>query len=139
MLFFTKKLGFFPFFRFFSVFFETVCFGCFASIPKQRVSIELKQTEDPPKQVKREYIWEFFRNFRVVSVCFGLLRNRAVCFGCFDISSKHQNKPKFFRFGFTKQTRNRSFFGLFRFQLKFIFVWLEDTRGGGGSRPIIRR
>jgi hypothetical protein len=35
---------FFVFFRFFvfSVCFETVCFGCFASIPKQRVSIEPK-------------------------------------------------------------------------------------------------
>ena len=38
-------LGFSEFFRFFSVFsvfsvcFETVCFGCFASLPKQRVSM----------------------------------------------------------------------------------------------------
>jgi hypothetical protein len=47
---------FFSFFSVFSVCFETVCFGCFASIPKQRVSIEPKQTEDPPKQFKREYI-----------------------------------------------------------------------------------
>ncbi len=40
--FFTENLGFSPFFRFFSVFslcFETVCFGCFASIPKQRDSM----------------------------------------------------------------------------------------------------
>jgi hypothetical protein len=50
--------------------FETVCFGCFASITKQRVSIDPKQTEDPPKQFKREYIWVFFRKFRVVSVCY---------------------------------------------------------------------
>jgi hypothetical protein len=34
------------------------------------VSIEPKQTEDPPKQFKREYIWAFFRKFRVVSVCY---------------------------------------------------------------------
>ncbi len=75
---------FLSFFRFFFVFFclfqcvsvcfetvcfESVCFSCFASIPKQRVSIstEPKQTEDPPKQFKREYIWVFFR---VVSVCY---------------------------------------------------------------------
>ncbi len=79
LLFFTENLGFFrffPFFSFFSVFFvfsvcfETVCLGCFASIPKQRVSIEPKQTEDPPKQFKREYIWEFFRKARVVPVCY---------------------------------------------------------------------
>jgi hypothetical protein len=122
--------GFFRFFSFFSVFsdffvffvfsffsvcFETVCFGCFASIPKQRVSIEPKQTEDPPKQFKREYIWKFFQNFRVVSVCFGLLRNRSVCFGCFDIGSKHRNKPNFFLFGFTKQTETKAKQILFRF------------------------
>jgi hypothetical protein len=122
LFFFTGNLGFSRFFSFFlvylvfSVCFETVCFGCFASIPKQRVSIEPKQTEDPPKQFKREYIWEFFRTFRVVSVCFSLLRNRSVCFGCFYIGSKQ-----------TKQTRNRSCFGLFWFNPKFIFVCFEDT------------
>jgi hypothetical protein len=65
------------------------------------------------------YIWVFFRKFRVVSVFFGLLRNSSVCFGCFDTGSKHRNKPK--------QTRNRSCFGLFRFEPKFIFVCFEDT------------
>ena len=71
-VFFSDFFGFFRFFSFFSFFwvcFETVCFGCFASIPKQRVSIEPQQTEDPPKQFKREYIWKFFQKFRVVSVC----------------------------------------------------------------------
>ncbi len=71
--FFRFFFGFFRIFSFFSVFsvcFETVCFGCFASMPKQRVSIEPKQTEDPPKQFKREYIWKFFQKFRVVSVCY---------------------------------------------------------------------
>jgi hypothetical protein len=67
LLIFTEKKGFFRFFDFFSflwffvfsVCFETDCFGCFASIPKQRVSIEPKQTEDPPKKFKREYICVF--------------------------------------------------------------------------------
>ncbi len=84
--FFTENLWFFRFFWFFSRFFWFVrfflgffdlfrnnlfrCFGCFASILKQRVSIDLKQTEDPPKQFQREYIWVFFRKFRVVSVCY---------------------------------------------------------------------
>jgi hypothetical protein len=60
-----KIYGFFGFFVFFSRFFRLFrfflgffglfrnslfrCFGCFASIPKQRVSIDPKQTEDPPK------------------------------------------------------------------------------------------
>ncbi len=62
LLFFTENLWFFRFFRFFLGFFGFFlgflglfrnglfrCFGCFASIPKQRVSIDPKQTEDPPK------------------------------------------------------------------------------------------
>ncbi len=114
------NLGFFLFFRFFIVFhsfsqffsvfsvcFEKVCFSCFVSIPKQ--------TEDPPKQFKRQYIWVFLRKLRVVSVYFGLLRNSFVCFGCFDIGSKHRNKPKFFGFGFTKQTETNPKQILFRF------------------------
>jgi hypothetical protein len=32
----------------------------------------------------------------VVSVCFGWFRNSSDCFNCFDIGSKHQNKPKNF-------------------------------------------
>jgi hypothetical protein len=38
-LFFTENLGFFRFFKVFFVLFFSVCFGCFASIPKQRVSM----------------------------------------------------------------------------------------------------
>jgi hypothetical protein len=64
---------------------------------------------------KREYIWVFFRKFRVVSVCFGLLRNSSVSFGCFDMGSKHRNKPKYFVFGFTKQTETNAKQILFRF------------------------
>jgi hypothetical protein len=48
-------------------------------------------------------------------VCFGLLRNSSVCFGCFDIGSKHRNNPKFFIFGFTKQTETNAKQILFRF------------------------
>ncbi len=62
VFFFSKNLGFFRFFRFYLVCFVTVYFGCFASIPKQRVesfdvSIEPKQTEYQPKQFEREHIW----------------------------------------------------------------------------------
>ncbi len=59
----------------------------------------------PTHTVKIESIWIFFRKFRA---CFGLLRfvTKQIClfWGCFDIGSKHRNKPKFFVFGFTKQT-----------------------------------
>jgi hypothetical protein len=147
--FFTEIYGFFGFFGFFGflVFFLSIfsryfrfflgffglfrnslfpCYGCFASIPKQRISISPKQTEDPPKQFKREYIWVFFRKFRVVSVCFGLLRNSSVVRNTETnrnfLLLVSRNKPK--------QTRNRSCFGLFRFEPKIIFVCFEDTLGG---------
>ncbi len=138
---FYRKFRVFPFFwffflifiRFFSVCFEAVCFGCFTSIPKQRVfdvSIEPKQLEDPPKQFERKYMWVIFRKFRVVSVCYKtvlfvsvvsiLVRNTETNRNFFLVS---RNKPK--------QTRNRSCFGLFRFEPKFIFVCFVDTLSPG--------
>jgi hypothetical protein len=117
-VFFGFFLGFFGFFLgFFGLFRNSLfqCFGCFVSIPKQRVSIDPKQTEDPPKQFKREYIWVFFTKFRVVSVCFGLLRNSSVFFSCFAIGSKHRNEPKIFVFCFTKKTETNTKQILFRF------------------------
>jgi hypothetical protein len=73
LLFFTENLvlfqffRFFLFFQFFSVCFETVCFGCFASIPKQRVSMfrlnQNKQKTHPNSLCKREYIWVFYPRF----------------------------------------------------------------------------
>ena len=45
---------------------------------------------------------------KIFLVCFGLFRNSSVCFDCFDIGSKHRNKPQqteIFVFGFTKQTK----------------------------------
>ncbi len=80
LLFFTENLGFFRFFNFFPVFFGLFrnslfqLFRFYTETESFDVSIELKQTEDPPKQFKREYIWVFFRKFKVVSVCFGLFR-----------------------------------------------------------------
>jgi hypothetical protein len=89
-----QVFSFFFFFVFF-VFFVFFCFFRFVSkqivsvvslLSKTEsfdVSIEPKQTEDPPKQFEGEYIWVILRKFRVVSVCFGLLRNSSVCFGLF--------------------------------------------------------
>jgi hypothetical protein len=87
------------------------------------VLIELKQTEDQPKQFDREQILLFFTEnlgvfrlfrfflfffvFLVFSVCFGSLQNSSICFGCFDIGSKHRNKPKLFAFLFHKTNRNK--------------------------------
>jgi hypothetical protein len=96
---------FFGFFRFFSVFFIFFVFFVFFSLfqnslfrlfrfyTETKNLIESKQTEDPPKHFKRQYILGIFQK---ILGCIGLLRNRSVCFGCFDIGSKHRNKPKLF-------------------------------------------
>ncbi len=74
---FFEFFGFFGFFLgFFGLFRNSLfrCFGCFASIPKQRVSIDPKQTEDPPKQLKKECTFRYFSQnlglFRFVSDCY---------------------------------------------------------------------
>jgi hypothetical protein len=98
----------------------SVCFGLFQNslfrlfqfctkTESFDVSIEPKQTEDQMKQFDREHILVFFRKFLVVSVCVGFFRNNSVCFSCFDIGSKHRNKPKqteIFCFWFHKTNRN---------------------------------
>ncbi len=87
---FFRFFRFLRFFRFFSVFFGFSrnslfrLFRFYTETESFDVSIEPKQTEDPSKQFKREYIWVFFRKFRanrnkretdLVSVCFGSNRN----------------------------------------------------------------
>ncbi len=116
---FSGFFGFFVFSCFFSLFrnslFRLFCF--YTETESFDVSIELKQTEDPPKQFKREYIQVFFRKFRVVSVVSIQVRNTET--NRIFLFLVLRNKPK--------QTRNRSCFGLFRFEPKFIFVCFEDT------------
>jgi hypothetical protein len=69
LLFFTENFGFFRFFRFFQIFpvffvlFQNSLFQLFRFYTETEsfdVSIELKQTEGPPKQFEREYIRVFF-------------------------------------------------------------------------------
>jgi hypothetical protein len=86
LLFLTENLGFFRFFsrffQFFSVFsvfsvcFETVCFGCSASIPKQSVSmfqLNRNKQKTHPNSLKDSIFGYFSDNlglFRFVSVCY---------------------------------------------------------------------
>ena len=64
------------FFSFFFVCFETVCFSCFASIPKQRVSMirlnrnKQKTHPDSLKESIFGYFAEYLGLFRFVSVCY---------------------------------------------------------------------
>jgi hypothetical protein len=63
----------FSFFLVFSGFFRNSLFRLFRFFTETEsfdVLIEPKQTKDPSKQFKREYIWVFFIKFRVVLVCY---------------------------------------------------------------------
>jgi hypothetical protein len=64
------------------------------------VTIEPKQTEDPPKQVKREYIWVFFRKFRVVTKQFCL-------FQLFRYRFETPEQTEIFCFWFHETNRNK--------------------------------
>ncbi len=129
---------------------QNVCFGCFASIPKQRVSmfrLNHNKEKTNPKQFDRVHILVFSWKFKVVSVCFALFRNCSVCFNCFDIGSKHRNKLKqteFFCFWFHDTNRNKTetdlasvcfcsnqnFFCLFR-RHPIIQAFYDDCEGTG--------
>jgi hypothetical protein len=80
-----KNLGFFRFFRIFSFFsFFSVCF----------------ETEDPPKQFKREYIWVFFRKFRFVV--------KQIClFRLFRYRFETPKQTEIFCFWFNETNRNK--------------------------------
>jgi hypothetical protein len=132
LLFFTENLGvfryflffsFFSFFLVFSVCFETVCFGCFASIPKQRVSmfrLNWNKQKTHPNSLKESIFGYFSENL-------GLFRFVSVGYETVLYVSTNWNKPKFFVIGFTKQTETNPKQILFRFEPKFIFVSFEDT------------
>jgi hypothetical protein len=81
MLFFTENLELFRFFRFFAFFsffsFFSVCFGVlfrfYTETESFDVSIELKQTGDPPNSLKESifgYFSEHLGLFLFVSVCY---------------------------------------------------------------------
>jgi hypothetical protein len=102
-LFFSVFSVFFGFFLF--VFRNSLfqCFGCFASIPKQRVSIDPKQTEDPPNQFKREYIWVFFRKFRFVR----FVTKQFCLFGLFRYRIEKPKQTETFCFWFHETNQNK--------------------------------
>ncbi len=73
-----------------------------------------------------------------------MLRNSSVCLGCFDTTETNPNFLFLVSRNKPKQMRNRSCFGLFRFEPKIIFVCFEDTlvrtvdpHGENGSNPLL--
>jgi hypothetical protein len=107
---------------------SSVCFGCFDTGPKHQN--KPKQTEKKNLGFRKESNRKTTKTYRV-SVCFGsnrekkltvsrtplyrtffgdffgLFQENSVCFGCFDTSPKHRNKPKKMFFGFAKQTEKQ--------------------------------
>jgi hypothetical protein len=121
LLFFTENLQFFQFFpvffgffRFVSVCFETVCFGCFASIPKQRVSmfrLNRNKEKTHPNNLKESIFRYFSENlglFRFVTKQFCLFR-------LFRYRFETQKQIEIFLLGFMKQTETKAKQILFRF------------------------
>jgi hypothetical protein len=105
----------------------------FRSRPKQRVSMfRLKQNKQKTKRnsLIECIFWYFYKNlglFRFVSKQFCLFR----LFGYRFETPKQTETNQIFLFLVSqnkrKQNRNRSCFGLFRFELKLFFVYFEDT------------
>ncbi len=116
--------GFLVFIVFFSVCFETVCFGCFASIQKQRVSmfrLNRNKQKTHPNSLKESIFGYFSENFGL----FRFVTKQFCLFWLFRYRFETPKLTEIFVFGFTKQTRNRScivFFGsnrdLFLFVLR---------------------
>jgi hypothetical protein len=77
--------------------------------------------------VFREHILVFFRKFWIVSVRFETVLFVSVV--SIKVRNTEINRKFFFWVSRNKpkQTRNRSCFGLFRFEPKLIFVCFEDT------------
>ncbi len=66
---------------------QDVCFGCFAIISKQGVSM-FRNNRNKQKTNRNS------SKFVKISTFLTPHTLSSVCFGCFDTSSKHQNKPK---------------------------------------------
>ncbi len=73
---------------------QNVCFGCFASIPKQRILVfrlnRNKQKSNPNSLIESIFCY-FFRKFRIVSVCFSLFRNSLFRLFCFYTETESFN------------------------------------------------
>ena len=77
--------------------------------------------------VFRDIIFVFFRKFWIVSVCFETVLFVSVV--SIKVRNTETNRKKIFLVSRNKpkQTRNRSCFGLFRFEPKIFFFHFEDT------------
>ncbi len=119
LVFFTENLGFFRFFPF--------IFGFFQLVSKQFVSVVSLLYRNSFKESIFEYFSENLGLCRFVSVCYETVLYVSIV----SIQVRNTETNRIFQFLVSrnkpKQTQNRSCFGLFRFESKFIFVRFEDT------------
>jgi hypothetical protein len=109
LVFFQKIKGFSGLFRMVLVCFKTVCFGCFASIPKQRVSMFRFRNKPKTNQnsLKERIFWYFPENLG----CFGLfwfVLKQFCLFQIFLYRFETLKQTNIFCFWFHKTNRNRS-------------------------------
>ncbi len=131
LVFFSENLGFFRFVSVcFGLLFIKVCFGCFASIPKQRVSM-FRLNRNKPKtnqnSLKERIFWYFPENLR----CFGLfwfVLKQFCLFRFFRYRFETSKQTKHFVFGFTKRNTTETDHVLVCFgSSRNFFVFFEDT------------
>jgi hypothetical protein len=119
--------------RFVLVSFETIFFGCFASIPKLRVSMfQLNRNKQKTNQnsLIESIIWYFSENLGL----FWFVSKQFCLFHSFRYRFETPKQTKIFCFWFHGTNRNatKTFlvsvcFSLFRFELKFFFFFVSRT------------
>ncbi len=102
---------------------QDVCFGCFALISKQGVSVFRNN------QNKQKTNWNSSKFFKISTFLIPHTIS-LVCFGYFDTGPKHRNKPdNIFLVSWKskpKNNQNRLSFGLFRFEPRNKIYGFED-------------
>ena len=98
--------GFFEFFRFFSFCFKTVCFSCFASIPKQRVSmfrLNRNKQKTHPNSLKESIFGYFSENLGL----FQFVTKQICLFRLFRYRFETPKQTEIFGFWFHETNRNK--------------------------------
>ncbi len=124
MVFFPENLGLF---RFVLVCFKIVYFGCFASIPKQRVSMfPLNRNKQKTNSLIESMFWYFSEHlglFRFVSKQFS-------CFGCFDVRNTEKSETnQIFLFFVSRNKLKQILFQFVSFKLIFFCLFRGHPNG----------
>ncbi len=96
----------FSFFSFFSVCFETICFGCFASIPKQRDSmfrLNRNKQKTRPNRLKECTFGYFYENLGL----FRFVMKQICLFRLFRYRFETPKQTEIFCFWFQESNRNK--------------------------------